>query len=151
MDLIELTHETDPRYLLYPGFTPDVITMEELADPRWGKLMVAKVGEVVARYENHGDEWKLVPPKIVRVKQGHLSQLEQIEQQLSMIDVSEGPIEFRLNVRHFMNVRIAGYSHLPLDQQLIKWAEGKGWSASIPPIEPGVIRIIKPQALAQAL
>lgn len=74
--------------------------------------------------------------------------LQEIEERINDFDVSEGPLEFRLNVRNLLNVRIGGYSHLPLDQQLIKWAEGKGWNASIDSMEVSTIRIIKPQVLA---
>lgn len=62
MDLLELTHETDPRYLQAPRFVPEVITLEDLIERKYGKLLVSKVGVVVARYEPNEDEgWTLLP------------------------------------------------------------------------------------------
>lgn len=51
MKLLKLCHATDPRYLMAPeGEIPVIITFEDLANRRYGKLLVAQVGEVVAEY-----------------------------------------------------------------------------------------------------
>lgn len=63
MKIIELVHATDPRYLIAPAALPARITLHDLETRRYGKLLVAKVGDVVAKYISAGDGWNIsVPP-----------------------------------------------------------------------------------------
>jgi hypothetical protein len=49
MYLIQLDHPTDPRYLMVSEF-PERVTMEDLRDRRYGKLLTMAVAEVALVY-----------------------------------------------------------------------------------------------------
>jgi hypothetical protein len=49
MYLIELYHESDPRYLAVQEF-PERVTMDDLRDRRYGKLLTMAVAEVALVY-----------------------------------------------------------------------------------------------------
>lgn len=59
-NIIKLCHE-DPRYLIAPTPLPQFITADDLRAWRYGKLMTAEVGTVVAEYESRqAGVWTLV-------------------------------------------------------------------------------------------
>jgi hypothetical protein len=53
MYLIQLDHPDDPRYLMVSEF-PERVTMNDLRDRRYGKLMVMAVAEVALVYPQPG-------------------------------------------------------------------------------------------------
>jgi hypothetical protein len=53
MYLIALDHPTDPRYLAVQEF-PERVTMDDLRDQRYGKLMVMATSEVALLYIQPG-------------------------------------------------------------------------------------------------
>lgn len=59
--------------------------------------------------------------------------LERIEEELTRVPYSELPYELNLAPNHFGHIKIAGYTHLPFEQQIVKWAESKGWQAAFLP------------------
>jgi hypothetical protein len=53
MMTIELYHETDPRYLFVTEL-PERVTMEDLQERRFGKLMLIPAGGLIVRYPQPG-------------------------------------------------------------------------------------------------
>lgn len=53
MYLIELFHETDPRYLMVEEF-PERVTMDDLRDQTYGKLLIMAVADVALVYPQPG-------------------------------------------------------------------------------------------------
>lgn len=77
-----------------------------------------------------------VEKSLLDYKREHLPRmhLEILETQIEVAKQRYNrPFEIRADLNEFRNTRIAGYTHLPLEQQLIKWAESKGCKAFLLP------------------
>lgn len=58
---VELQHPTDPRYLMIEGEPPDTITIDDLADTKYGKLMIYRAHEPDFTYStDKPGKWTLV-------------------------------------------------------------------------------------------
>lgn len=60
--ILELWHESDPRYLIFP-VAPNEISNAELFRGRYGRLLVLPPGEPDAVYVRDGEMWRRKPDK----------------------------------------------------------------------------------------